>query len=235
MTNLAIDLVTEQYRAYPKVYRGNESNVEDQLIPPILHALGWDTGNPKQVQTKIGIKGDSKLRPDFILFSKDDYFTFIEAKKVGNVRIRDHKEKISSYLKYSENVILTDGLRWYGFTDRNLEPMWTFHLLRSPREYCIEMFQSLHPFHESTKASLKHAYSATYGFRDHVVFNEVEKQLEQLDVETVVMEYILEKISRPLRQLSVGHNDDWIYNHLSESDVEEKLRLWAEDYINKEE
>lgn len=54
MLNTAIDLAYGQIRTYGAVY-SNESNVEDQLIPPILHALGWDTGDPEHVQTKIGV------------------------------------------------------------------------------------------------------------------------------------------------------------------------------------
>ena len=236
MLNTAIDLAYGQIRTYGAVY-SNESNVEDQLIPPILHALGWDTGDPEHVQTKIGVRGNSKLRPDFILFKERQYFAFIEAKRLGNVSPKDHKEKLMDYMKYSNNVILTDGLRWSGYTDSSLDPIWMFNIARTPVSYCIQLFLALHPSVVSIEESVKMARAIADSYIDDFISDKLHENLQTVDLKDVLVDYLTDKVTPACRCLDMGLDrmrvQDYLVN-LGEYDIDEKLREWASELEQEE-
>ena len=237
MLGRAIDLIVEHVKMYTGVY-SNESNVEDQLIPLVLHALGWEPGNPQQVQTKIGIKGNSKIRPDFVLFNNGEYFAFIEAKRLGNIKIKDHKEKIEEYLKYSENVILTDGMRWIGFTGNSLKPLWTFYLSQTPHQYCIDLLLTIHPTVQSMEESVDLARMKAESFTERLIGDRVNEILEEVDLRDILVEHLVEKISPKLKRFYIGLFRHSVHEHLSNlwnDEIDEKMLDWAQDLLKESE
>lgn len=126
--------VLKQVRDSAKTYRSqlsqNETATRAVLIDPILRALGWDIEKPTMVEVERTVR---KGRIDYVLVPDEDQRVLIEAKKLDSC-LKDHFSQIVQYActEKSNNVFLTDGLRWHHFTDigpRNHEPTQTIDLL----------------------------------------------------------------------------------------------------------
>lgn len=119
--------VLKQVRDSAKTYRSqltqNETATRAVLIDPILRALGWDIEKPTMVEVERTIQ---KGRIDYVLIPDEDQRVLIEAKKLDSV-LKDHFSQVVQYAvtEKSNNVFITDGLRWHHFTDirpHNHEP-----------------------------------------------------------------------------------------------------------------
>lgn len=107
-----------------KSYRGqlerNEAVTRAVLIDPVLRALGWEVANPADVEVERPIAaGTLAGRLDYFLNTENaDKPIVIEAKKLGE-SLEKYFPQIVTYactLKV-ENLFLTDGLKWFHFTD----------------------------------------------------------------------------------------------------------------------
>lgn len=70
--------VKERIRNYRSLYEQNEMATRNQVVDPILRALGWDTEDPAKVQPNVATEEGV---PDYTLFLDGRKVLFIEAKK----------------------------------------------------------------------------------------------------------------------------------------------------------
>ncbi len=99
----------------------NELLTRYVLIDPLLRALDWDTGNPKEVWVEYRVTAKRRKRADYVLFRGKEAVALIEAKKFG---WRGGKEspiiraarQVSGYQVSMSSVplgIVTDGGGWW--------------------------------------------------------------------------------------------------------------------------
>lgn len=102
----------DSFRPY---YEANESAVRDQIINPILKALGWNTDDPEDVRTELSCyEGFS----DYCLFKDKKKIFCVEAKNLS-INVENRKE-IQQLAKYCFNDgmeygIITNGAVWILF------------------------------------------------------------------------------------------------------------------------
>jgi len=112
-----VKLSATSYR--PQLER-NEAVTRAVLIDPVLRALGWEVANPADVEVERPISAGTLVgRLDYFLNTDNaERPIVIEAKKLGET-LEKFFPQIITYactLKV-ENLFLTDGLKWFHFTD----------------------------------------------------------------------------------------------------------------------
>ena len=93
-------------------YEKNETATRDQLINPLLIALGWDTTNPDFVRPNERDKG-FKI-PDYKMFKDANTVLVLEAKKAALQISTKEITQLCTYI-YTENVnfgLISNGLYW---------------------------------------------------------------------------------------------------------------------------
>ncbi|MCK4245341.1 MAG: hypothetical protein KAX20_06930, partial [Candidatus Omnitrophica bacterium] len=115
MTNLNEILapIVEKIKKFRSLYEQNEMAVRDQIVNPILRALGWNPENPEEVQPNISIEEGV---PDYSLIKNGKRVLFMEAKNLrSNV-----EQEIRQLAKYcfgegTKYGVLTNGVVWILF------------------------------------------------------------------------------------------------------------------------
>lgn len=111
----AIARVKERIRNYRSLYEQNEMATRNQVVDPILRALGWDTEDPAKVQPNVATEEGV---PDYTLFLDGRKVLFIEAKKMS-VDVGDQRvlSQLARYC-FGEGMsygLLTNGVVWILF------------------------------------------------------------------------------------------------------------------------
>jgi predicted type IV restriction endonuclease len=135
----------------PEVYSRNETAVRDQLINPILHALGWDVTDPDIVLPNEPGK-DGKV-PDYSLMKNKQIKLIVEGKHLG-VDLRQDRVigQLGSYC-HSRSIdfgLLTNGVEWLLFKtfERNIAERIVWHIdIRQNTEKATEKLSLL--FHHN--------------------------------------------------------------------------------------
>ncbi len=126
----AIKQVIQKVEKHRDLYARSEQSVRDQLINPILKALGWDTSEPDFVHANV-TNDDGKI-PDYTLLKGGAKKLILEAKKLS--RNLDDGKVIRQLADYCyphgiEFGILTDGVVWQLFNTFEKNPnnriVWT--------------------------------------------------------------------------------------------------------------
>lgn len=107
-----VEKLRERIDAHASKLRQSEALTRYALIDPLLRELGWDTGNPDLVIPEYKEAGGSA---DYALFSGNEPFMIVEAKKLGT-SLTDGKVLIQG-LAYCQKqgtryLSVTDGRRW---------------------------------------------------------------------------------------------------------------------------
>jgi predicted type IV restriction endonuclease len=137
----------------PEVYSRNETAVRDQLINPILHALGWDVTDPDIVLPNEPGR-DGKV-PDYSLMKNKQIKLIVEGKHIG-VDLRQDRviSQLGSYC-HSRSIdfgLLTNGVEWLLFKtfERNIAERTVWHIdIRQNTEKAIEKLSLL--FHNNVE------------------------------------------------------------------------------------
>ena len=107
--------IIEKMKNYRSFYEQNEMAVRDQVVNPILRALGWNPENPDEVQPNVSMEEGI---PDYALIKDKKEVLFIEAKKLSvDIEKRDVIRQLAKYcfgegMKYG---VLTNGAIWVLF------------------------------------------------------------------------------------------------------------------------
>ncbi len=146
--------------------------------------LGREAPFVDSIQVDVKNWRYSRDKPDFALkysyYGKPAYV--IEAKKLSNANPEKHSKQVHKYLRYCPNVILTDGIEWYFFTRKNLDPqnpLWSLDLRIDHRDLVLTLLASLyrgeqHPSEQIKKAIIE-AYDIQYRFLEKCGSNVVNK------------------------------------------------------------
>lgn len=86
-----LEMVIEKMKKHRSLYEQNEMAVRDQIINPILKALGWNPENPEEVQPNISTEEGI---PDYSLLKNGKKVLFIEAKKLHNILFQEDETYI---------------------------------------------------------------------------------------------------------------------------------------------
>ena len=148
-----INNIIAKAQRYPDVYSRNETAVRDQLINPILHALGWDVTNPDIVLPNEPGK-DGKV-PDYSLMKNKQIKLIVEGKHIG-IDLRQDRviSQLGSYC-HTRSIdfgLLTNGLEWLLFKtfERNIAERTVWHIdIRQNTEKAIEKLSLL--FHNNVE------------------------------------------------------------------------------------
>ena len=89
---------------------GNEAQVKQAAILPVLRALDWDDTDPESFRPEYSVPGGAV---DYALICHDKPLVFIEAKRTGNL----HASGVDQVFRYANHqgvpfLVLTDGNRW---------------------------------------------------------------------------------------------------------------------------
>ncbi|QJA06608.1 hypothetical protein FVE67_07275 [Thermosulfurimonas marina] len=115
MLKETLETVVERVKKYRSFYEQNEMAVRDQIVNPILRALGWNPENPEEVQPNISTEEGV---PDYSLIKDGNKVLFIEAKKLSvDIEQKDVIRQLAKYcfgegMKYG---VLTNGAIWILF------------------------------------------------------------------------------------------------------------------------
>ncbi len=106
-----IATLRERIQAHRPYLEGYETRTRQVLIDPMLHALGWDVGDPNSVELEYAIK---QQRVDYALMGSQKPIAVIEAKALG--KPLDEKEMMQA-LNYANTagiayMTLTNGDYW---------------------------------------------------------------------------------------------------------------------------
>ena len=114
MNNLTgtLALILERTKRFRSLYEQNEMAVRDQLVNPILRAIGWNPENPDEVQPNVSTEEGV---PDYSLIKNGKKLLFLEAKKLSvDVEQRDVMRQLARY-SFAEGTkygLLTNGVVW---------------------------------------------------------------------------------------------------------------------------
>lgn len=234
-------------------YESSESNVEHQIIGPIISALGWDLTNPKEVTTKY--LEQSSEKPDFVLLNENGPVIVIEAKALGKSRGTENLEQVVKYLRHCTNVILTDGLIWTYFDGVDLEfdhtyidynpeqfsdyfrdniqssfrPKWEFDLSKHHPYYCSALLSSLAKDKPDSiqdyRNRMHEAEIASLRIEIQIINLTLETTIQNLDIISLVRDEILSDIKKHSREkYSHKFTDDKLTTH---------LEVYIEDSVKK--
>jgi len=112
MLKETLEIVVERMKKYRSLYEQNEMAVRDQIINPIVRALGWNPESPEEVQPNISTEEGV---PDYSLIKNGNKVLFIEAKKLlVDIEQKDVIRQLAKYcfgegMKYG---VLTNGSIW---------------------------------------------------------------------------------------------------------------------------
>ena len=108
----------ESHRDYLSGGGGAETRTRQVLIDPLLKELGWDVGDPSQVELELPVdepwNRNRKLRPDYMLKADEKVVAVVEAKALNNGKLDDANSQAYEYadsqgIKYA---VATDGNEW---------------------------------------------------------------------------------------------------------------------------
>src|SRR5262245_2099687 len=92
----------------------NEENTKNALVSPLIQALGWDMGDPDEVNCEYRDK-TSDLPVDYALMIDRSPCLLIEAKQIGH-DMRDHRWTTQTITYATQAgvqwVTLTNGIDW---------------------------------------------------------------------------------------------------------------------------
>ena len=99
----------------------NEESTKLYLVIPVLGALGYDFGDPHEVQPEYAadFREDQGNRVDFAILRDGEPMIAVECKKVGTA-LASNRGQLRSYFSALHTVrlgILTDGMRFEFFVD----------------------------------------------------------------------------------------------------------------------
>ncbi len=115
MLKETLEMVVKRMKNYRSFYEQNEMAVRDQIVNPILKALGWNPENPEEVQPNVYT--DEGV-PDYTLIKNNNKVLFVEAKKLSvDIEQKDVIRQLAKYcfgegMKYG---VLTNGAIWILF------------------------------------------------------------------------------------------------------------------------
>lgn len=115
MLKETLKMVVKRMKKYSFLYEQNEMAVRNQIVNPILRALGWNPENPEEVQPNISTEEGI---PDYSLLKNGKKVLFIEAKKLSvDIEQKDVIRQLAKYcfgegMKYG---VLTNGVIWILF------------------------------------------------------------------------------------------------------------------------
>lgn len=142
-----INNIIARAQRYPDVYSRNETAVRDQLINPILHALGWDVTDPDIVLPNE--PGRDGRVPDYSLMKDNQIKLIVEGKHIG-IDLRQDRviSQLGSYC-HSRSIdfgLLTNGVEWLLFKtfERNIAERIVWHIdIRQNTEKATEKLSLL--------------------------------------------------------------------------------------------
>lgn len=119
----ALNRHAEQVRARMNHCQGEEA-AKQALVVPLLHVLGYDVFDPREVRPEyvadFAVKKQGQFeKVDYALFIDGSPIAFIECKAVGSA-LEDHDGQLSRYFNATPSVrlaFITDGVRLRAFTD----------------------------------------------------------------------------------------------------------------------
>lgn len=114
MDNLieTLRLIIERTEKFHLLYEQNEMAVRDQLVNPLLRALGWNPENPEEVQLNVSTEEGV---PDYSLIKQGKKTLFVEAKKLSaDIEQRDAMQQLAKYASAegTKYGVLTNGMVW---------------------------------------------------------------------------------------------------------------------------
>lgn len=131
------------------IYNKNETAVRDQLIEPILLALGWDTKNPNEVLPE---QKTQEGKPDYSLIIDGDPYLYIEAKNLSrDIKDKNNIRQLARYAfdKGKDFGILTNGKEWLLFrsyeknTDVSDRVIWSVDISEDSIEKIIVRLKTI--------------------------------------------------------------------------------------------
>jgi hypothetical protein len=114
MDNLTenLRLIIDKTKKFRSLYEQNEMAVRDQLVNPVLRAIGWNPENPDEVQPNVSTEEGV---PDYSLIKDRKRMLFVEAKKLSvDVEQREAMRQLAKY-SFAEGTkygVLTNGVVW---------------------------------------------------------------------------------------------------------------------------
>lgn len=130
----------------PEVTRIDETSIKQTIIMKVLHLLGWDTFNRKEVVLEYGV--DTK-KVDIALFCNAKCLVLLEAKN-GSEDLDRHQEQLLNYAfrKGVELAVLTNGLAWWFYlptksVDWRSRKFYAIDLLRQDPSDIVNRFSAL--------------------------------------------------------------------------------------------
>lgn len=114
MNNLTetLTVVLEKTKKFRSLYEQNEMAVRDQLVNPVLRAIGWNPENPDEVQPNVFTEEGV---PDYSLIKDGKRLLFVEAKKLSvDIEQRETMRQLARY-SFAEGTkygLLTNGVVW---------------------------------------------------------------------------------------------------------------------------
>ncbi len=107
-----LESIQRRVKDFRTLYERTEMAVRDQIVIPILRALGWNSEDPGEVQPEISTE---EGRPDYALIKNGKKKLFIEAKKLSvDIEQKEHMRQLGRYC-FSEGTkygVLTNGIVW---------------------------------------------------------------------------------------------------------------------------
>lgn len=119
----ALNRHADQIRMRMNHCQGEEA-AKQALVVPLLHVLGYDVFDPREVTPEyvadFAVKKQGQFeKVDYALFLEGSPIAFIECKAVG-AALEDHDGQLSRYFNATPSVrlaFITDGVRLRAFTD----------------------------------------------------------------------------------------------------------------------
>ncbi len=139
-----IKQVIQKVEKHRDLYSRSEQSVREQLINPILKALGWDASEPDFVHANV--TNDDGRIPDYTLLKDGSKKLILEAKKLS--RNLDDGKVIRQLADYCyphgiEFGILTDGVVWQLFDTFEKNPsnriVWTIDVSQYQEQELIKL------------------------------------------------------------------------------------------------
>lgn len=144
-----IEISNKKIKKYQELYLKNETAVRNQIINPILKALGWNIEDPGEV---IPEETTEDGNADYSLTKDSERLLFIEAKNMSkDVEAYQYLQQLAKY-SVSEGVdfgLLTNGKKWLllrtyetntRISDRKL---WVVDILEDDMEKIILRLKSI--------------------------------------------------------------------------------------------
>lgn len=129
----------EEHRDYLSGGGGAETRTRQVLIDPLLKELGWDVGDPSQVELELPTEkpfgNKQRLKPDYTLKLRENAIAVVEAKAFGAKNLDDANWQAYQYAISKPGIdyaVVTDGNEWRfmdvhkkGSVEEKLETLFT--------------------------------------------------------------------------------------------------------------